>query len=381
MPHVDEGTLHALLDGALLAEEPDRAAQVEAHLRSCPDCRALLDEAAGVRADAAGILAAAAPAAPPTADFADVRARSAGRTDAVGGGKRRSGSRRRGAARPLHWTRRVAWAASLVLALGTGYLLRDMAGPASSFETSATAEAGRTPVADPASSRALEMESAAPTAAPPPPVAGSPEIQERARERDEPEPRGMAQGSVAAAERARQQEPVEIEEIEEIQATDATASTRDALASAPAKVRAEPLLQLRSQTPVMSRSADGERAPGEAWLSATLDEARAALDGPVYRLPRARIEETYVDAGPDAPRVLTLQRLESGVPVRVVQALGSAGALGAAPPASAAAGDGSGALPAPEVARVTVDRYTLEVTGSLPVELLAILAQSASPAR
>ncbi len=39
-----------------------------------------------------------------------------------------------------------------------------------------------------------------------------------------------------------------------------------------------------------------------------------------------------------------------------------------------------GSLPQPEVARATRGDYVLEVTGSLPEELLEILAESATPA-
>ncbi len=42
MSHLDEGTLHAMLDGELSGDE---VAQAQAHLEECAQCRALLDEA------------------------------------------------------------------------------------------------------------------------------------------------------------------------------------------------------------------------------------------------------------------------------------------------------------------------------------------------
>ncbi len=42
MPHVDEGTLHALLDGEL---PPQELAEVRVHFATCPSCAARLDEA------------------------------------------------------------------------------------------------------------------------------------------------------------------------------------------------------------------------------------------------------------------------------------------------------------------------------------------------
>jgi hypothetical protein len=99
------------------------------------------------------------------------------------------------------------------------------------------------------------------------------------------------------------------------------------------------------------------------------------------------------------PRVRSRQRLESGVAVEVVQWRGAtvlddakaAGAqverAGRADPAVAnrAAADQAVAdqavASAPDVARVVRGPFVLEVTGTLPVELLAILAESAAPAR
>lgn len=75
MPHLDEGTVHSWLDGAL---PPDEAARAEAHVASCAACSAMVAEARGLIAAASRILTAlddvpgqvvpsAAPAAPPPA--------------------------------------------------------------------------------------------------------------------------------------------------------------------------------------------------------------------------------------------------------------------------------------------------------------------------
>ena len=53
--HIDEGTLHAWLDGALL---PDESARVEAHIASCAACSAAAAEARGLVAAASRILTA-----------------------------------------------------------------------------------------------------------------------------------------------------------------------------------------------------------------------------------------------------------------------------------------------------------------------------------
>jgi len=99
MSHVDEGTLHAYLDGAL---PPDERAPVETHLAGCPEGQGRLAEARALIARADALLALALPgekAAPPLHEL-----------------------RRR----PLWWRVRwpVAWAASIMLAVGLGWIVR-----------------------------------------------------------------------------------------------------------------------------------------------------------------------------------------------------------------------------------------------------------------
>jgi hypothetical protein len=55
MQHLDEGTIHAWLDGALAAEQ---AAEVERHVRDCADCAAMVADARGMIAGAARIVSA-----------------------------------------------------------------------------------------------------------------------------------------------------------------------------------------------------------------------------------------------------------------------------------------------------------------------------------
>lgn len=55
MPHLDEGTIHAWLDGAL---SPDETARVEAHVAECATCAAAVAEARGLIAASSRILTA-----------------------------------------------------------------------------------------------------------------------------------------------------------------------------------------------------------------------------------------------------------------------------------------------------------------------------------
>jgi len=109
MPHVDEGTLHAYLDGAIDALAEAHAlppgvtrASVDAHLAACRECRALLDAERDVRERAGIVLQHAAP------PFAEAPA-----FEHVVPGRRRRGV-------PL------AWAATIMLAAGAGWWGREL---------------------------------------------------------------------------------------------------------------------------------------------------------------------------------------------------------------------------------------------------------------
>ena len=108
MPHVDDGILHAHLDGALDAlseagELPDgmSAADVLAHLRSCPDCSSRLRIERDLRERAGLLLADAVPAQLELPPFPAVQAATP--------------ARRRRAWIPM------SWAASMLMALGAGW--------------------------------------------------------------------------------------------------------------------------------------------------------------------------------------------------------------------------------------------------------------------
>ncbi len=118
MSHVDDGTLHAYLDGELTPVEIE---QLESHLAGCAGCRARLDEARALIERAARLLGVAVPPGP-------------GRP-----------------APPLHQLRQprpawrrlrvpLAWAATIVLALGLGWY-------GGSLRTTPTLDAAREPVA------------------------------------------------------------------------------------------------------------------------------------------------------------------------------------------------------------------------------------------
>ncbi|TDJ54465.1 MAG: hypothetical protein E2O47_06005 [Gemmatimonadetes bacterium] len=112
MSHVEEGTLHAMLDGELTGEE---VAAVKAHLDQCARCRALLDEVKEFVAEADTLIVALDEHTAPAEEGGQAGGRAVGRYG--------------GNVRP--WYRRpqfLATAATLTLAIGAGYIglaLRD----------------------------------------------------------------------------------------------------------------------------------------------------------------------------------------------------------------------------------------------------------------
>jgi anti-sigma factor RsiW len=116
MPHVDEGTLHAYLDGELPSAERKT---LETHLAECASCRASLEEQRALIERASALLGAARPAERAAPPFEQLRPRSPKRS-------------------PWRVRIPVAWAASIALALGLGYFLRQ---PSSQFAVSTLPEA------------------------------------------------------------------------------------------------------------------------------------------------------------------------------------------------------------------------------------------------
>lgn len=111
MSHVDEGALHAYLDGALEEYPAGEARRIRAHLERCERCAEALREARLVRDLAESVLAVPSlnVTPPPLEELKRIATSGAAETRAS-----RSWGRRQ----------RLGWAASVVLALGIGWIVR-----------------------------------------------------------------------------------------------------------------------------------------------------------------------------------------------------------------------------------------------------------------
>lgn len=129
MSHVREGEIHAYLDGALNRLGETRAGEVRRHVDGCEDCRSRLEEERRLRDVASQLLDSGAPGSFDMPPFEEIlrRAEAGPAGSSVAGASDPPSTREssdRAARRSLGRTQRWAWAASLVLALGTGWLLR-----------------------------------------------------------------------------------------------------------------------------------------------------------------------------------------------------------------------------------------------------------------
>jgi len=117
MSHIAEGLLHAHVDGALMPDDPDWA-RAEVHLAQCDECRGRLAEARRLWTAVGGILAGANAPETERPVFADLVEQARSRQE-----EHRGAAMRR---RPPWWRSpaKLAWAASLVLAVGAGWMGR-----------------------------------------------------------------------------------------------------------------------------------------------------------------------------------------------------------------------------------------------------------------
>ncbi len=112
MQHLDEGTLQTWLDRERAGLDPSELAAIQSHLTTCDECAKRLEELEALDGRAHALLGVGAQASDPaTPPFEDVVQRARGT-------KNRQ--------RALSRIRSMAWAASIVLALGVGWMTNDI---------------------------------------------------------------------------------------------------------------------------------------------------------------------------------------------------------------------------------------------------------------
>jgi putative zinc finger protein len=331
MSHVDDGTLHAYLDGELPATE---AHDLEAHVAQCRECHVRLDEERALIARADELLGLAAPpdrAIPPFRP-----------------GDRESPVR-------LWWHMRLplAWAATVALALGTGVYLGSGALPRQQ-------RAAPENSSDVATTRALPAP-AAPTAA----------IAERKPALKDKPAEPVEMDGALAARADRPESPVAQRE----RAERAPRAFQPSAAPAPA--------------PAVGRSVGPYALSGP---SLTLDSARALVGTDPYAVPNLPVRGIYrAQMIGYAAVVVVQQALDSSTTIDVITGRSAPPALdavvvaGAAPPAdSIGAQRRAEEKPTPirgAPARKSAAALVVELRGPLSADSLAALQRRLAPLR
>jgi hypothetical protein len=262
MSHVDEGTLHAYLDGELEGIQPGATATLEAHLAGCEECRARLEDARRVRERASRILeqAGAPPVDVPPFDVVLRRARGAHSAPGAAGPGRR---------RPFL---PLAWAASIALALLGGWWAHDMA--------------RRTPPATVLFEAAVQAADAAAQPEAAPPATGGQDAPASAAPVAPPTPAQLRPGQRATG-------------SEEVAATPSRLAERGAPSVAAPRTAARALDAVAgervqafgaAQAAADARRGEAARAPGGADAAAALVAADAAVAGAWTPVDRAEAE-------------------------------------------------------------------------------------------
>lgn len=337
MSHVDEGRLHAYLDGEVPAGAERRA--LETHLVSCVSCRAALIEARALRQRSSEVLRQSGPpedTAPPP--FEEIRQRSRARS--VGRETRR-----------LSRFRMLAWAATVVIAAGVGSVvtlqfradapqsafraLEDVGSP----EAEESASASRLPALvggrseSARSAETLQLSDRAAPANRAAPAATTPALDQRmaakAERRDEEPAPGVglpsAEKVVAQASRANEvQRKADTAAVEPVAPAPAEADVGGVLArarplepaAADSDVRAEPRREAAGMTVRAVGRAD---EPATKWTEVTRETAAAALGGTVANIEGLAVVRYGLREVAGIPQVRIAQRTESGVEVELVQ--------------------------------------------------------------
>lgn len=285
MSHVDDGTLHAYLDGELTPVEIER---LETHFAGCSGCRARLDEERALIERAARLLGLAVPAGPERA------------------------------APPLHQLRHprpvlsrirvpLAWAATIVLALGLGYYAALSSFAMRAKEPAASAEVAVAPQAVPPTPARADLPAATTLS-----NTGDDEHQR---------PATVAGGAGAPADRAREESDAPQSLTRPAAAAEAAGQlARD---QAPPELRAAAPPAPVASNSIVTRPAqasayrDATRRLSTAWPVIEAKPARDLLGADPVVIPGYGVRT--LRRNPAAPEVLVEQEIANGVVVSLFE--------------------------------------------------------------
>jgi anti-sigma factor RsiW len=336
MSHVDEGCLHAYLDaierpaGGQSDDGGDRAA-VESHLARCAECRALLADVRQVRERSASLLAVAAPTPAPQPSFADVLAR-AGRTE-----QRRRLTR-------INRLAALGWAATVVLAVGIGWIARGAIGigpqrDRPSLEMTPPTSPSAADLGGVTEAQSDEARRGAPVAAE---LARAADVVQRADVRNE-EQGGVEETASRPRQDVQTAQPSPAAEPADVEAAvrhETTVRRQRPAPAAPAEMAGRiagpdsaPDARVENKAlPAGMVTVSAVTVPGTAvlvetdaivlpateWTPADLETAAVHLDGPIQRIPDLPIRSVEMGALYGEPSVRLVQ-WSGSVPVELIQ--------------------------------------------------------------
>ena len=334
MSHVDDGRLSEYLDRLIggswdrgIDESGDRA-EIEAHLAECAECRERLDEVRSVRDRAAALLRAAEPAKVAMPQFAEIQARA----------RARVAPRR---VLTMHRLTALGWAATIVLAVGVGWLARGsfglggsqtdrLSGPATA---TVPARGGGAVQDSPASTdaaggipegvAALSQSASAPPAADAPERDAAPDVATReapklavvpSPEARRVEPQAPLVGNLTEREQAPAAKTEAMEGIRARQAVTGVAAVADERGDAPGRGA----VVVDSAANEMAKRVDSA-LEASAWVGSTTQEAAAHLGAPLRMVEDLAVESIRIGEVGGQPAAAVTQILPGGEQLEIVQ--------------------------------------------------------------
>ncbi len=327
MTHLDDGQLHAYLDGELAAERPT----LERHLAGCAECRERLEAARRLRERSGAVLRSSGPADAPAPPFEEVLRRARGRE-----------RRPRTPARVM-----LAWAASLAVAVTAGWYARGLLSARGAPAAAELARAHAVEARPPAPAQVAAARPAAPTRSAP------------AANRTQQSPSTAVAAAPAEAAAAVTREQADV-------------APQPAVAAAKGVAAQEPAL---APTEVVSRARTRLAAPTvlnpAGWTTVSRSAAEERLGGRIGAIPELPLLG-YAISGTGANTVVrTIQVLGAGMTIELYQRRAAARTEPVAVPA-----------PGAGVTSLTVNWEGYSVTGTAPVpadSLRRLLARLSRP--